>query len=92
MGVHSHHQNGLDREETGVRRQERDAFGASVLRAEPAVPPLSRPRNKRDGIARYSGHKRRAARKQGGTVEYFNASPLIQSGVELFCTLKEQWR
>ena len=31
-----------------------------ALRAEPAVPPLSRPRNKRDGIARYSGHKRRA--------------------------------
>ena len=36
----------------------------------PAVPPLSRPRNKRDGIARYSGHKRREMRKQGGTVEY----------------------
>mgnify|MGYP003255027401 FL=1 len=70
----------MDREETGVRRQERDAFGASVLRAEPAVPPLSRPRNKRDGIARYSGHKRRATRKQGGTVEYFDASPLIDIG------------
>jgi len=41
---------------------------------------LSRPRNKRDGIARYSGHKRRATRKQGGTVEYFDASPLIDIG------------
>ena len=45
-------------------------------------------RNKRDGIARYSGHKRRKMRKQGGTVEYLNASPLRTSGVELFCTLK----
>ena len=50
-------------------RAERDAFAASILRKRPAVPPLSRPRNKRDGIARYSGHKRRKMRKQGGTVE-----------------------
>lgn len=69
-------------------RAERDAFAVSILRKRPAVPPLSRPRNKRDGIARYSGHKRRKMRKQGGTVEYLNASPLRTSGVELFCTLK----
>ena len=66
-------------------------FGASVLRER--RPYHSRAaRDERDGFARYSGHKRRATRKQGGTVEYFDASPLIQSGVELFCTLKEQWR
>lgn len=50
-------------------RAERGAFAVSILRKRPAVPPLSRPRNKRDGIARYSGHKRRKMRKQGGTVE-----------------------
>ena len=27
-------------------------------------------RDERDGFARYSGHKRRVSRKQGGTVEY----------------------
>ena len=66
-------------------RAERDAFAASILRKRPAVPPLSRPRNKRDGIARYSGHKRRKMRKQGGTVG--KRSPLRDTGVSAFLLL-----
>ena len=71
---------GVDGEETVKRRTERGTFGGSVLRRAAAVPLLSCLR----GADRVLPLQRTQAavfdRKQGGTVEYIYASPLISQG------------